>query len=178
MTAILANPENTQLSAEEVASRVIEALDDVRSRTHRLAVVGQIWHAEAQERPETVILGPFTARGILDTQDKFLKATEGGSAARQAGQDLAWDPKTRVGRGRFMLAPAFSRPRDAWEFYRRPDPPDPRLLRITESVQRWSAGLWAKEGPPGPVCQCGLPEHPRSTSVGAAVLGPCPKHAA
>src|SRR5258708_37793088 len=96
VTAILANPENTQLSAEEVADRVIEALDDVRSRTHRLAVVGQIWHTEAQERPETVILGPFTARGILDTQDKFLKATEGGSAARQAGQDRS--EERRVGK--------------------------------------------------------------------------------
>lgn len=142
---ILSDPENDDLTAEEVADLVISALDDVRSRTHRLAVVGQITFPEAPETAHTAVLGPFSCRGILDTQEKFRKAVEGGSAARTAGQDLAWDPKTRAGRGRFMLAPAFMRPRQAWDFFRPEAEPDPRLERIAETIARWEAGLWATE---------------------------------
>lgn len=178
VAAILADPENDDRTAEEVAERCIMALDDIRARTHRLAVVGQLFFEGDAER-HTVILGPFSSVGILDAPEKFARVIQGGSAARQAGQDLAWDTKTGKSRGRFLLAPAFQRPRDAWDFFRPGEPPNPRHLRITESIARWSAGKWAQERPIRPVCHCGMIEHPRRTSTGDMVgLGPCPRHAA
>lgn len=149
---ILTDPENSSRTGEEVAELVIQALDDVRSRTHRLAVVGQIQYGP-QEATHTVVLGPFSARGILDTPEKLQRATEGGCAARGVGQQLAWDSKTGTGRGRFMLTPAFFKPRDAWDFFRGPSKRDSEptnLLtappaHIAEAVKRWEAGLWATE---------------------------------
>lgn len=141
----MSRPENESLSAEEVADLVIGALDDVRARTHRLAVVGQIQFPEAPETVHTVILGPFSCRSILDTPEKFRTVTEGGSAARTAGQDLAWDAKKGTGRGRFMLAPAFMRGRAAWDFYRPGEAPNRRLENITNTIARWQAGLWATQ---------------------------------
>lgn len=177
VAAILTDPENTHRSAEEVADLAIQALDAVRSRTHRLAVVGQIQF----EAPEThiVVLGPFSARGLLDTQEKFARAAEGGSAARTAGEGIAWDSKTGTGRGRFTLAPAFRAPRDAWNFFRRPEVIDPRFARITETIQRWEAGRWAGEASDGPACTCGMLRHPVTTSMGTlSDAGPCQRHAA
>lgn len=151
LARILADPENRLRTAEEIAELCIDAIDEVRARTRRLAVVGQI-QFRPQEETHTVILGPFSCRGVLDHPDKLRKAVEGGSAARTAGQGLAWDPKTQTGRGRFMLAPAFMRPRDAWDFHReeegRPEwwriCKDPRAYaRIAASVADWEAGKWA-----------------------------------
>lgn len=145
---ILSDPENQTRSAEEVAELAIEELDAVRARTHRLAVVGQIRFTQAQERPHTVVLGPFSARGVLDSQEKFLAAVQGGTAARDAGEHLAWDPKTRVGSGRFMLAPIFKSPRDAWEFYRQA--PAEEADGIGEIAQQ------LRVLHEGPTCACGL----------------------
>lgn len=100
-----------------------------------------------------MILGPFSARGILDTAEKFRRATEGGTAARDAGQHLAWDSKTGIGQGRFMLAPAFRRPQDAWDFFRGPTKRETEPMNmltappahIVAAVARWEAGLWADE---------------------------------
>lgn len=175
VAAILTDPENMHRSAEEVAELAIAALDEVRSRTHRLAVVGQV-QFEAPET-HTVVLGPFSARGVLDSQEKFLKATEGGSAARTAGEGIAWDSKTGAGRGRFMLAPAFRHPRDAWNFFRPKAEVDPRLLRITETIRRWEAGAWAEVASTGPACTCGMLRHPVTTSIGTLPdAGPCQRH--
>lgn len=158
-----------------MAEIAISALDDVRARTHRLAVVGQIQFNEAQETPYTAILGPFSSRGILDSQDKFLKAVAGPSRARQAGQDLAWDTKTGKGRGRFMLAPAFVRPRDAWDFYRLAQPAPDRFAWIGEALQRWEAGE-SRQATVKPVCHCGTRVREHQTSAGPVDTGPCPVH--
>jgi hypothetical protein len=193
---ILSDPENQSRSAEEVAELAIQALDDLRARTHRLAVVGQLQFTEAQET-HTVILGPFSSRGVLDGPDKFAKATQGGTAAREAGQHLAWDTKTGTGHGRFMLVPAFRSPRDAWDFFR-PDGHGEEVKRLTSKMlieggwreaqgaaalkadlESWVAGQWAEEAHPGPTCKCGVPEHPRFNSLGMlAEPSACPKHAA
>lgn len=153
VAAILSDQENQDRTAEQVADLAIGALDDIRARTHRFAVVGQIlFPGQAPETPHTVVLGPFSARGILDTQGKFLRALEGGSAARNAGQDLRWDIKTGRGRGRFLLAPAFRSGRDAWNFFRPAEPAIPaRFAHITESLTRWEAGEWARQVAYGPV---------------------------
>ena len=149
---ILTDPENSSRSGSEIAEACIQALDDIRAKTHRLAVVGQIRYGP-QEATHTVVLGPFSARGILDTQEKFKRATEGGTAAREAGQHLAWDSKTGTGEGRFMLVPAFFKPRDAWDFHRGPAKRDsepmnmlvPPPAHIAEAVKRWEPGLWGRE---------------------------------
>lgn len=176
VATILENPDNDELSAEEVAVLAIVALDDVRSRTHRLAVVGQIRFPAAPETTHTVVLGPFSCRGLLDTQPKFLKALEGGSAARTAGQDLAWDAKKGTGSGRFMLAPAFQRGRAAWDFFRPEAAVDPRFTRIAETIQRWEAGRWADEVAYDAVCHCGTRPRVLQTSAGPVETGPCPVH--
>lgn len=163
-------------SPGEIARDAVDLLEDIRSKTHRLAVVGQISFPEAPETVHTVVLGPFPCRGTLDTQEKFLRALEDGSAARTAGQDLYVDPKNRLGKGRFMLAPAFSSPRQAWEFFRPAEPDIPkRFAWIGESIRRWEAGA-SREAEIGPVCHCGTREREHQTSAGPVSTGPCPVH--
>lgn len=177
VAAILADPANNNRTAEEVADLVISALDDLRSRTHRLAVVGQIAFPEAPDDLHTVVLGPYACRGLLDTRDKFTKALRAPSRARNAGQDLYTDPRYRLGRGRFMLAPAFTTPRQAWDFYRPAEPAVPRRFQwIAESIRRWEAGDRQNAGVK-PVCHCGTHlDRVHQTSAGPALTGPCPVH--
>jgi hypothetical protein len=167
VATILTDPENRSRSAEEVAELVIIALDDLRSRTHRLAVVGQIKYGP-QEPTHTVILGPFSSRGVLDSPEKFVAAVSGGTAARDAGQGLAWDSKTGRGRGRFMLAPAFRAPRDAWDYFR--NIPRKDAAEITAAVAGWA--------PPeiGPVCSCGLVRTITCRSCSAEYERHCARH--
>lgn len=141
---VLTDPENSGRTGAEVAELVIDALDTVRSTTHRMAVVGQIRHG-AEGPLHTVVLGPFSARGILDGPEKFDRAVEGGPAARTTGQALAWDTKSGLGRGRFLLAPAFIKPRDAWDFFRG----DTTGEVIAEAIRHVPR-------PMGPMCSCGL----------------------
>ncbi len=156
--------------------RVLDAIDNRRARTHRFAVVGQIAFHDAPETAHTAVLGPFSTRGVLDTQDKFLRALERTSAARNAGQDLRWDIKTGRGRGRFMLAPAFRSARDAWNFFRPAEPDIPKRFQwIAESIQRWEAG-GSREHAYGPVCHCGTQPREHQTSAGPVMTGPCPVH--
>lgn len=148
LTDVLADPENENLSADEVAERCIDALDAARARTHRVLVVGQIEHAEAPGTVHTVALGPFSSRGVLDSPEKFRKATEGGTAAREAGQGLAWDSKTGKGWGRFMLVPVFRSARDAWNFHRG----ESGLMAEPETWAEIADNAAGIE----PVCVCGL----------------------
>lgn len=148
MTEVLADLENENLSADEVADRCIEALDAVRAKSHRLLVVGQIEYHEAPGTTHTVALGPFSARDTLDTPEKFLKATESGSAAREAGQGLAWDSKTGKSRGRFMLVPAFRTGRDAWNYFR-------DSFGVISEPETW-AEIADNAAGIEPVCVCGL----------------------
>jgi hypothetical protein len=195
---ILADPENSARSAEEVADLVLEkvyalvyasAKAEIRTETRReifdkddqarrLAVVGQI-QFEGRAETHTVVLGPFHSQGLLSSEEKFRAVLDRACAeARKAGQDLTWDPKTKIGRGRFVLAPAFMRPRAAWDFFRPEAPIDPRLARITETIRRWEAGRWATDVAYSPVCHCGTLVREYQTSAGPAQTGPCPVHGA
>ncbi|MEV7814229.1 hypothetical protein AB0P05_26410 [Streptomyces flaveolus] len=81
-------------------------------------MVGQISYGP-QEPSRTVVLGPFRSPLKLTDEQRLKDALERPcTAAREAGRHLAWDTKTGTGRGRFMLAPMFWKPRDAWDFYR------------------------------------------------------------
>lgn len=146
LVKILSDPENSNRSAEEIAQLCIDELDSLRSSTHRLAVVGQITHGP-QEAVHTVVLGPFRSPLQLSDEERFHAAIERPcTAAREAGRHLAWDTKTGTGQGRFMLAPAFMRPRDAWDFYRG----DRTASAVIQGLD---------EAPPKlvkPACLCGL----------------------
>jgi hypothetical protein len=165
LAKILSDPENSNRSAEELASLILDKMYDlavttakaeVRAETRkeifdndaddrRLAVVGQISFGP-QEQTHTVVLGPFRAPLKLSSEERFRDAlTRPCTAARDAGQHLAWDTKTGKGQGRFMLVPAFMRPRDAWDFYRGQETAETAF----QAVERLAPHL-------GPVCGCGL----------------------
>lgn len=173
LAKILSDPENQNRSAEELAEIILERVhalalttaraairDETRreifdrdAADRRLAVVGQISFGP-QEPTHVVVLGPFRSTVPIRDQEGLEAALKRpNAAARDAGQHLAWDSKTGTGEGRFMLAPAFMRPRDAWDFYRLPkaDAGEPMNLlvppppHIAEAVQRWRPGLWAEE---------------------------------
>ena len=163
LAKILSDPDNSNRSAEELAELILDRVYDlavttakaeVRAETRqeiiandaierRLAVVGQITFGP-QEPTHTVVLVPFRATRPLTSEERFREVVKlPNAAAREAGQHLAWDSKTGRGSGRFMLAPAFMKPRDAWDFYRPDRRPD--LENITKSIARWRPGLWAEE---------------------------------
>jgi hypothetical protein len=148
LAKILTDPQNENRSAEEVAQLVIDELDDLRSTTHRLAVVGQITYGP-QEPTHTVVLGPFRSPLQLTSDERFADAvTRPCTSARDAGRHLAWDSKTGTGSGKFMLAPAFMKPRDAWDFYRGATAA-PVIAQALENLPTKMTG---------PVCLCGLRE--------------------
>lgn len=173
LAEILSDPANESRTAEELAALILDkmyalavstAKAEVRAEVRReifdrdadarrLAVVGQISFGP-QEPTHTVILGPFHSSRPLPSEERFKEVVQLPNVqAREAGRHLAWDAKTGTGRGRFMLVPAFMRPRDAWDYYRLPKanggepmnlllPPPPH---IAEAVERWAPGLWAQE---------------------------------
>jgi hypothetical protein len=179
---VLEDSANQDKTTEEIAELLIDSLDAARGRTHRLVVVGQISYATPEgglSAPHTVVLGPYSARGVLDSQEKFDKAIAGGTAAREAGQSLAWDSKTGTGKGRFMLAPAFLRPRDAWDFFRPEKVTEEEIRDITQSIAQWQPHVGVSRHGPGPVCHCACSRPGRivRTSAGDLVpAGPCPVH--
>ena len=161
----LADPENAERTAEEVAAAAIQALDDVRSRTHRLAVVGQIQYGP-QEETHMVVLGPFSSPLILDNEEKFRAVLARACVdAREPAEGLAWDPATKRGRGRYMLAPMFLKPRDAWDFYRG----DTVAQEVVEAVAALPRSIQ-------PACLCGLKHRPACRFCGRAVENTCPLH--
>jgi hypothetical protein len=131
----------------ETRSEIRREIFERDSAVRRLAVVGQISFGP-QEETHTVVLGPFYAPQPIGSEESFRAAVaKPCTPAREAGRHLAWDYKTGKDRGRFMLAPAFLKPNEAWDFFR----PDrrPSMQHITESIARWKPGLWAEENEAG-----------------------------
>lgn len=172
LAKILSDPANANRSAEELAALVLDEMYDLAVTTakaeirteeradirrqiaerdaavRRLAIVGQISFGP-QEPTHTVVLGPFHAPQLVDTEAQYNAAVaKPCKPARDAGRNLAWDSKTGTGRGRYMLAPAFVTPREAWDFYRGGAP----ARQIIQGLH---------DAPPKtikPVCVCGLRE--------------------
>lgn len=187
LAEVLEEETNQDKTTEEICGLLIDALDGVRSRSHRVVILAQLSYPEAEDHlPLTLAMGPYGSRQVLDTPSKWKSFLEAGSSARTEGMNLAWDNRTGRGTGRFMLAPLFRRPTDAWSFYPKPtemtktDPMNllvPPPTAVSEALERYEQGLWAREVDYGPACHCGLLDHPRATSVGPAEpLGRCPKH--
>jgi hypothetical protein len=170
LARILSDEANSNRSAEELAALILDRMYDLAvstakaeiraetrreiydkdSEARRLAVVGQISFGP-QEPTHTVVLGPFHAPLKLSDEERFKAALAKPCAqAREAGQHLAWDSKTGKGQGRFMLAPAFMKPREAWDFYRGAGP----APVITDALAAAPKVI-------APTCLCGLREDVR-----------------
>lgn len=165
LAKILSDPENSNRSAEEISQLCIDELDDLRATSHRLAVVGQVSFGP-EEPTHTVVLGPFRSPLQLKDQERFTEAlTRPCTAARDAGRNLAWDTKTGKGRGRFMLAPAFLKPRDAWDFYRGHESAE----LAVQAVEQFAPHL-------GPTCGCGMKGTTRCRFCGSDYERTCALH--
>lgn len=153
VAAILSNPENSDLSAEEVAARVIAALDDKRAKTHNLIVVGRFGF-EDQEVFQAAV-GPLSTRA--------------GKAAISVGERFAWDYKSKTGTGRFMLLPLLRDPGRAWDYAR-------TQRAFPEEIKDDLEAMVRDQLPP---CCCGAPleRHPSTTSAGDRItINVCPRH--
>lgn len=151
---------------------IIEAVEEHQGSTQRLLVVGQIQY-DGSEEVHTVALGPFGARGVLDTPDKFKKAAEASTAAHEKGGRLAWDTKTGRGSGRYMVVPLFRTPVDAWNFYRSSGGVGPDV--IVRNIEASIRGPQLEEILPA--CTCGVrPESGHQSVMGVPVTRKCYRH--
>lgn len=108
IAAVLADEANEDKTAEDIAEEIILALDELRSKSHRLAVIASYaWHPG--EEPSLAVLGPFSTRAP--------------AAARAVGEGMAGTAKG--GHGKWLLVPAYANVRAAWDAVR-PDPDSER----------------------------------------------------
>lgn len=143
VTQVLAEEENAERSAEEVAEAVIRALDEVRSEHNRLAVVVRhrwgtdgAWHM--------AVLGPVGVRQL--------------SAAKALGEAAAFGLAASGGEGRYALVPAYPNPRAAWAEIKPPSRADVLREQVARDIVAREPGLsmWATGQQAVPTCCCGL----------------------
>jgi hypothetical protein len=153
VAAVLMDPENSDLSAEEVAERAIAALDGQRAKTHNLIVVGRFAFPE-QETFQAAV-GPLSTRAS--------------KAAISVGERFAWDYKSKTGTGRFMLLPLLRDPGRAWDYAR-------TQRAFPDEIKDDLETMVSNQLPP---CCCGAPleRHPSLTSAGDRItVNVCPRH--
>ncbi len=143
VVAKLKELDGTDLNDEAYAEELIEVVEEFHANAERLLVVGQV-QPEGDESLYTVALGPFTARGTLDTEAKWDKAAKESTKAHEAGGKLAWHTTSKKGRGRYMVVPIFKSPRDVWDTFGGGAVKE----EVTEYVE-------ATNDPIVPVCSCG-----------------------
>lgn len=138
LAAILTDPDNQDKSPEDIAEELIEALDDLRSQTHRIAVVAQYQWTGGE--PTVAVLGPFSTRAPT-----AARAVGGGMAGTAQG-----------GSGRFMLVPAYASVKAAWDAIKPPSKEEKRLERFLASIHREAPTTWGPMSGYGPTCCCGV----------------------
>jgi hypothetical protein len=99
VASVLGDPENADLTAEEVAEKAIEAYEAEQAKTHNLIVLGHFRISETESYVAAV--GPLSTRAT--------------ARAREVGERFAWDYKTRRGTGQFVLVPLVRNPNEAWD---------------------------------------------------------------
>lgn len=144
---VLVDIANEERTPEEIAEIVIETLDAVRARTHRLAVVAQ-YTLDHGETLHHAVLGPFPTTARV--------------SAAAAAEGFVGRP-SQPGQGRFMLVPAYQNTRDAWEAIT-PNRAERRRIALALAEARRQSD-WNPWQHAGPCCHCGI----RSA-------GPCPVH--
>lgn len=164
------SPEELEDFEDDVID-IIEAVEAHQAETLRLLVVGQIQH-DGSDKVHTVALGPYGARGKLDTMEKFNKAAQGSTAAHDQGGKLAWDARTGKGKGRYMVVPLLRTPRDAWDLYRTDSSINPDA--VAENIVQ-SFGIANPDVVPS--CTCGVrPESGHQNVMGIPVTRKCFRH--
>lgn len=156
--ALLARESNEETTAESLAEElaeavtetVVEAYENIQAKSYNLVVVAHFQTPDGKSHATAV--GPLSTRAA--------------QRARDVGARFAWDYKTRTGTGKYVLVPLIRDPNEAWDEARAS-----QVAQIIE-VTRPSLSL----DPFGPVCICGLPEHPRYNSLGDAAELICPLH--
>lgn len=117
---VLASDENASLSAEEVAERVIDALDAVRLRATRFYTVAQVIRDNQPSRP--YVIGPFST---------FGRALEGAYRGTR-GQDIMDHAEQKF---RFMVGVGIEKAADLSMMYTdiRND------AKAEKTVEKWRA---------------------------------------
>ena len=141
VAGVLADEANEDKSAEDIAEEIILALDELRSKSHRIAVLANYaWHPE--DEPTLAVFGPFSTRSP--------------STARAVGVGMAGT--ARGGHGKWLTVPAYANVRAAWDAVR-PDPGSEAERRLEAQLGTFwrqfpaaytpMAGDWA-------TCCCGV----------------------
>lgn len=140
LTAILADPANQDKTPDDLAEEIITALDDLRSKSHRVAVVAN--YAWTGGEPTLAVLGPFSTRAP--------------AAARAAGEGMAGT--ARGGHGKWLAVPAYANVRAAWDAVM-PTADETKERRLDAALGRIFRdngtlfNPWTRDGP---VCSCGV----------------------
>lgn len=150
IVAILEDDTNQGEHVANVAEHILSTIEEMQADQKRIAVVGQI-QPDGAEGPFPVVLGPYTARGVLNTEEKWLKAASTHTTSRSDGGQLAWDTSVKTGRGQYMLAPMFKNARSAWDFYRASRPV------VEDEIKEIFTTIRGSDINVGPVCLCGFP---------------------
>lgn len=140
LAKVLNDEINVNRSAEEIAEELIQVLDDLRSDTHRVAIVAN--YAWTGEESTLAVLGPFSTRAP--------------AAARAVGEGMAGT--ARGGHGKWMMVPAYATVRAAWDAVR-PTPGEEQERRLNATLGHVFGehpGLFRPWSHFGPVCCCGL----------------------
>lgn len=159
---VLSNPQNSDLTAEEVAEKAIEAYEAQRAKTHNLIVLG---HFRLDNDTSFVsAVGPLSSRAV--------------TAARDMGERFAWDWRTKRGTGKFVRVPLIRDPHAAWDAARAATDVETEQLVIGEALEdalsiQMDDQLTARYGP---TCICGLPDRPRYNSLGHLASIACQLH--
>lgn len=142
---LLARPDNSELSAEElgreVAETIISAYEEAQAKSYNLIVLGH-FRLES-DKSYVAAVGPLSTRAPM--------------RARGVGERFAWDYKTRTGTGKYTLVPLVRDPSEAWD--------EARASQVKAVVQAAEKAALSSD-PFGPTCICGLrgalvcPRHP------------------
>lgn len=169
--------DGDDLDDGDLAAQILDAVERLQGEARRIITVGQIYY-DGSEKPYTVALGPYSARGKLDTPEKWEKAAGGHTASREDGGRLAWDTSTKLGKGRFMVVPILRSARDAWDFFRGSElEPVAEILAGSPDNPIFETSIRGDSVDVGPVCTCGLRESSGHQNVmGVKVTKGCMRH--
>lgn len=147
--AIIEDESNQGEHVANIAEQILDKVEELQGEQKRIAVVGQIQYGGGEDA-FPLVLGPYTARGTLNTEEKWRKAAESHTTSRSDGGSLAWDTTAKTGHGRYMLAPMFKNARAAWDFYR------PSRPEVEEEIKEIFSTIRGSEIDVGPACLCGF----------------------
>lgn len=139
LTAILADEQNEDKSAEELAAELIEALDENRASFPKAAVV--VRHRWVGGAYSLAVIGPF---GVNAT-----------AQARRLGEDACMS-LAHGGDGKAVVAPVYPTPRQAWDAIKPPSRAELVKEQVRRDLESWTPELWRPDDPLCPTCRCGL----------------------